>query len=335
MDRPRIAVVLGGGAARGLAHVGALDVLEREGVEIDFLAGSSMGGLVGALYATGLQADQIQDVARGFRFPSWFVPGGLVEWDRIFPTARSALAQARFETLPHRLAVVATDVESGRPVVLHTGPVLPAVRATCAVPAVLPPERVEGRWLVDGGLVSILPVDLAFMADPDVVVAVSVHGRRERPMPVLSRVWAEAGWRIGRVFPNPLTARAAFELLVRSAEIALDRQYTLAAAMIGPEVLVEVDIGTIGLRDFHRLDEAVAAGRRAMEAALPALSRALERPAAARDPTAAHGEPIHLDPVCSMVVTPRRAAASIEHDGRAYYFCSHACRDAFLRARGP
>ena len=199
MDRPRIALVLGGGAARGLAHVGALDVLEREGVEIDFLAGASMGGLLGALYATGLHADQIQDVARGFRFPSWFVPGGLVEWVRIFPTAGSALAHARFETLPHRLAVVATDAESGRPVVLHTGPVLPAVRATCAVPAVLPPERIEGRWLVDGGLVSLLPVDLASLADPDVVVAVSVHGRRERPMPVLSRAWAEAGWRIGRL----------------------------------------------------------------------------------------------------------------------------------------
>lgn len=315
--------------------MGALEVLEREGVEIDFLAGSSMGGLVGALCAAGLEASRIQEVARGFRFPTWFVPGGLVPWERIFPTAAAALARASFETLPRRLAVVATDVESGQPVVLHAGPVLPAVRATCAVPGVLPPERIGERWLIDGGLVSLLPVDLASMADPDVVVAVSVHGKRERPMPVLSRPWAEAGWSIGRILPNPLTARATFELLVRSAEIALDRQYTLAAAMIGPEVLVEVDVGTIGLRDFHRLDEAIAAGRLAMEAALPALRRAIvDRGGAAHEPIAAHGEPLRFDPVCAMVVTPRRAAANVEQGGRTYYFCSHACREAFLRSRG-
>lgn len=334
MDRPRVAVVLGAGAARGLAHVGALDVLEREGIAVDFLAGSSMGGLVGALYAAGLEPDRIQEVARGFRFPSWFVPGRLVEWDRIFPAAARALGQARFEELPRRLAVVATDLERGEPVVLRSGAVLPAVRATCAVPGVLPPERIENRWLIDGGVVSLLPVDLASLGDPDVVVAVSVRGRRERPMPVLSRAWAGVGWRIGRFLPNPLTARAAFELLVRSAEIALDRQYTLAGAMIGPEVLVEVDVGTIGLRDFDRLDEAVEAGRRAMAPAVPALRRALERPAVDRAPSVSRGDPLQLDPVCSMVVTPRRAAARVERDGRAYYFCSQACREAFLRNGG-
>jgi NTE family protein len=167
MDGPKIALILGGGAARGLAHIGALEVLEREGIWPAFVGGSSMGGLIAALWAAGLDAAKMREVARGFRFPRWFVPGALVAWDRIFASAVPYLAQATFESLKTPLAVLAVDVESGRPVVLHQGTVLPAVRATCAIPAVLPPVALGGRQLVDGGLVNVLPVDLAAMVEPE------------------------------------------------------------------------------------------------------------------------------------------------------------------------
>lgn len=328
MSRPRLGLVLGGGAARGLAHIGALEVLEREGVEVDLLVGSSMGGLVAALVAAGLPAADIRELARGFRFPSWFIPGGLISWERIFGPAVPVLEGARFDALKRKLAVVAVDLETGRRVVLHEGAVLPAVRATCAVPAVLPPVEIDARWLVDGGLVSVLPVDVAAMADPDVVVAVEVGAPRARRLPRL----ATSGWALGRMLPNPLTARSSFEILVRAAEIALDRQNTLAAAMVGPEVLVRVDLGDLGLRDFHRLDEAVAAGRRAMEAALPALQAALEGRSGARDAFGHRDVVLHFDPVCDMVVSPSRAPATMEREGRRIYFCSSICRDAFARS---
>ncbi len=330
MSRPRVALVLGGGAARGLAHIGALEILEEEEVQIDLLVGSSMGGLVAALVAAGLRAPEVRALAHGFRFPSWFIPGGLIEWERIFRPALPVLESKRFEALKRRLAVVAVDLESGRRVVLHDGPVLPAIRATCAVPAVLPPVEIGGRWLVDGGLVSVLPVDVASMADPDVVVAVDVGAPRARRLPWLAR----AGWRLGHLFPNPLTARSSFEILVRAAEIALDRQSTLAAAMVGPEVLVRVDMGDFGLRELHRVDEAVAAGRRAMVAALPALRSAIVAQPSSRDPRAGREVVLRLDPVCDMVVNPRRAAATVDRGGRTIYFCSVSCRDTFVRNGG-
>lgn len=327
MARPRLALVLGGGAARGLAHIGALEVLEREAIEPEFFVGSSMGGVIAALAAAGLGATEIGTLARGFRFPYWFIPGGLVAWERIFRPAVPVLEEARFESLKRRLAVVATDLETGRRVVLDGGAVLSAVRATCAVPAVLPPVEIGGRWLVDGGLVSVLPVDVACMADPDVVLAIEVGAQRARRLPSL----ASAGWGLGRLFPNPLTARSSFEILVRAAEVALDRQNTLAAAMVGPQVLVRVDLGDFGLRDFHRLDEAVASGRRAMEDAMPELRAAIASPPSSRAAIGRREVALHLDPVCDMLVNPRRAVAKTERDGRTFYFCSSGCRDAFAR----
>lgn len=327
--RPRIALVLSGGGARGLAHIGVLDALARAGIEVDFVAGSSMGGLIGALHSSGLMVPELIAIARGFRFPRWFVPGALLGWEQVFPSAAAALADT-FAALRTPLALTATDIEAGSQVVLHCGRLLPAVRATCAIPGGLPPERIDGRWLVDGGVVNLLPVDVAWMADPDLVIAVRVGGPRVRRMPQLDRKMT--GWLagLGRFLPNPITARLSFEMLVRASEILLERQTALCAAMTDPEVLIEPELGDIGLRDFGRLDEAVAAGRRATEAVLPTLERLLASPrpqsTLASD---AHGR--YVDPVCAMVIQPTRARATVSHGGTTYYFCSANCCDRFLR----
>jgi YHS domain-containing protein len=136
--------------------------------------------------------------------------------------------------------------------------------------------------------------------------------------------------RLGGVIPNPATAKVSFEVLVRAAEIVLDRQTALAAAMTGPEVLIEPELGDITLRDFHRLDEAVAAGRRAAETALPGLLRLLESPPhvqAARERVVQ----LRFDPVCAMVISPARARATVLRGETTYYFCSPNCRDCFER----
>lgn len=332
MPQPRVALVLGGGGARALAHVGALEVLEREGLRPDFLVGTSMGGLLAALCAAGLDAAEIHELARGFGFPRWFIPGSLVRWDRLFAPAARRLAGLTFEALPRPLAVVAVDIEGGRQVVLHSGGLLPALQATCAVPGVLPPVAIDGRWLVDGALTSLLPVDVASMGEPDVVVAVRAGARRQRRMASLRGPWAGFAARLGGIVPNPLTARCGFEVLVRATEIALDRQGALASSMVEPDVLVDAQVGDVGLRDFHLLEQAVAAGRRATEAALPALQRALRRLPRSAGPV--RPLELHVDPVCDMVVSPGLAAAALDLHGRTHYFCSLGCRDTFLRRAG-
>lgn len=324
----RLALALGGGAARGLAHIGVLEVLEREGIRADCLVGSSMGGLIGALSATGLRARDIAEVARGFHFPRWFIPGGIVEWGTVFATALPILTTRSFEELDLPLVVTAVDLEEGAQVILHEGPVLPAVRATCSVPGVLPTVRLGNRWLVDGGLVNVLPVDVAWMVEPDVVIAVKVGAARARKMPELNSRLTALLSRLGTVVPNPGTAKLAFEVLVRVAEIILDRQTALAIAMTGPEVLIEPELGNLGLRDFDRLDDAVRAGRLATEVVLPELCRLLAAPPR----TQVRSElvlSLRFDPVCAMVISPGRARAKAEHDGVTYYFCSPNCRDRF------
>ena len=324
----RLALALGGGAARGLAHIGVLEVLEREGIQPDCFVGSSMGGLIGALAAAGLRARDIAEVAQGFGFPRWFLPGGTVEWDSIFKSAVPVLSQLSFERLTTPLVVTAVDLEAGSQVILHAGPVLPAVRATCAVPGVLPPVKLDGRWLVDGGLVNILPVDVAWLVEPDVVLAVKVGATRARRMPELNWRVTSLVSRLGGMIPNPATAKVSFEVLVRAAEIVLDRQSALAAAMTGPEVLIEPELKDIGLRDFDRLDDAIKAGRHAAEEVVPELCRLLKEPARAQ----VRSElvlTLRFDPVCAMVISPRRARARLEHEGVTYYFCSANCRDCF------
>lgn len=325
----RLALALGGGAARGLAHIGVLGVFEREGIRPDCIVGSSMGGLIGALSASGLCAGEISEIAREFRFPRRFVPGGMLRWNSLFGSAGPALSGS-FEGLATHLAITAVDLEAGTQVILHTGPLLPAVRATCSVPGVLPPIRLGGRWLADGGLVNLLPVDVAWMTAPDLVVAVKVGAPRERPVPQLNWRVTALLTRFGEVVPNPATAKVALEVLVRATEILLDRQTALASAMTGPEVLIEPDLGDLGLRDFHRLDEAEAAGRRAAEMMLPEVLRLLESPPDV--PAAGERElSLRFDPVCGMVISPTRARASASHGDIAYYFCSPNCRDCFER----
>lgn len=328
-DGVRLALALGGGAARGLAHIGVLEVLEREGIQPAFIAGSSMGGLIGALSAAGLRAHEVREIAQSFQFPRWFLPGGIVEWDALFRSAVSVLSGS-FEQLATPLAITAVDLEAGSQVILHCGRLLPAVRATCAVPGVLAPVKLDGRWLVDGGLINVLPVDVAWMVDPDVVVAVKVGASPARRIPELN--WRVTSFlsRLGGFFPNPATAKVSFEVLMRAAEIILERQAALAAAMTGPEVLIEPELGSITLRDFHRLDEAVAAGRRAAEKALPEVTRLLESPPHL-PPKAERVVSLRFDPVCAMVISPTRARATLMHKGEPYYFCSPNCADCFQR----
>jgi NTE family protein len=219
--RPRVGLVLSGGGARGLAHVGVLRALEEMRIPVDAVAGTSMGAVVGGLYASGMTAAQIEELMRGIdwssafrdrparntlnfrrkqddreflvRFPlgisggSFRVPRGLIQGQRLTQTLRletlPVAAVDDFDELPTPFRAVAADLETGARVVLERGDLTSAMRASMSAPGVFAPVEVDGRLLVDGGIVENLPVDVAKAMGVDVVIAVDVGflpvGRKE------------------------------------------------------------------------------------------------------------------------------------------------------------
>lgn len=326
-----MALALGGGGARGLAHLGVLDVLRAEGVRPALIAGTSMGGLIGALAGACADPDEMLRIARRFRLPGGVRPGKLLVWSKIFPSAVELLRDKTFADLSTPLAVSAVDLNTGEEVALRSGPLLPAIRATCAVPGVFVPERLGTRCLVDGGVTNMLPVDLAWTCEPDVVIAVNIVATvPSMPWPD-SRMGRLASM-LGRFVPNPWTARLSYAVAMRAVEIALDRQRAMAVAMTGPEVLIDINLSDVALTDFHRIDAIVEAGRVATLRALPRLRAALVAAPGAGDRTG-FAPALYVDPVCRMTISARRARATAQRDGVTYYFCSSGCRDAFLLHR--
>jgi NTE family protein len=181
LKRPKIGLALSGGAARGMAHVGVLRALVEKKVPIDCVAGTSAGSLVGGAFATGLPLDQIEDFGRTMR---WRDVGrmtvsrlGVQSNERLEQYLRERLPITRFEDLPVPFAAVATELESGAAVIMRDrGDVPFAIRASCAIPGwYVPVTDEQGRHLVDGGLVAIIPASVARSLGADIVVAVDVN----------------------------------------------------------------------------------------------------------------------------------------------------------------
>jgi NTE family protein len=160
-QRPRVGLALGGGFARGLAHVGVLKVLEEEGIPIDCVAGTSVGAIIGAMYCSGVTAREMTEISALIRFKDfarWTVSRfSFCNNDRMVPFLKKLIKCRTFEELDRPLAVVATDFVTGEPVVFRSGPLVDAIRASCNYPGMFPPVRVGDRLLVDGLLAYPVP----------------------------------------------------------------------------------------------------------------------------------------------------------------------------------
>ena len=179
--QPTIGLALSGGAARGLAHVGVLRALEEHKIKIDFIAGTSAGSIVGGAYAAGMKIDQIEALGRALR---WRDIGrvtmsrlGFQSNERLEQFLRDRLPILRFEDLPIPFAAVATDLKTGQAVIMRgEGDVSFAVRASCTIPGwYVPVIDKDGRQLVDGGLVAVVPVSVVRSMGADIVIAVDVN----------------------------------------------------------------------------------------------------------------------------------------------------------------
>jgi NTE family protein len=175
---PRIGLALGGGAARGFAHIGVIQVLEENGIRVDYVAGTSAGSLVAALYASGKNGVALAAMANNMEesaFTDWAFPGrGLIRGEALAKFVRDNTGGRSIEQMRVPLGIVATDLDSGQPILFQLGDPGVAVRASSAVPAVFTPVRIGSREYVDGGLVSPVPVRFARQMGAELVIAVDI-----------------------------------------------------------------------------------------------------------------------------------------------------------------
>lgn len=249
---PRVGLVLGGGAARGFAHVGVIRVLEREKIPIDLIVGTSVGSLVGAIYADKRNSFELEWIAFGleerhlFDFTVFSIKQGPVKGNLLEEFVSQSVSARNIQDLKIPFAAVATDISQGTAVVLSSGPVAKAVRASCSIPGIFHPVPYNGRLLVDGGVVANVAVNVARNLGADVVIAVDVSAPRK----------AES---IDNVFDVILQATNIME-----HEIT---QFRLKDA----DIVIQPPVGTVGLRDFSKKKELMLAGIRAAEESLPRI----------------------------------------------------------------
>lgn len=178
MERPRVGLALGSGGARGFAHLGAIKVLRDEGIQIDFIAGSSMGALVGCFYGAGIDIENLYQLSVAFKrkyFLDFTVPKmGFIAGKKVKEFIRFFTHGKNIEDLILPVGVVATDLLTGEKVVFREGPIAEAVRASISIPGIFIPEKYNGRLLVDGGVADRVPVSVVRDMGADIVIAIDV-----------------------------------------------------------------------------------------------------------------------------------------------------------------
>jgi len=261
---PAIGLALGGGFARGIAHVGVLKVLEEEGIPVRVICGTSVGALIGASYCSGLSAGELEEVARSVRFTSfarWTLSRyGFASNDRMVAFLTRTLRVRTFEELRIPLGVTATDFNTGDGVVFHSGPIIDPVRASCAYPGMFLPVNIRGRWLVDGMLSHPVPTRPVREMGAERVLAVHLKGQ-----------WSKNG-----------APRHLFDVIGQSFAIAQDKMSTVWKG--AADLVIEPDVAGFAYDDFKRAAELVHAGELAMRQALPEVRKWLESPAAVNTP---------------------------------------------------
>jgi NTE family protein len=256
---PAIGIALGGGFARGMAHIGVLKVLEEENIPIRLVAGTSVGALIGAVYCSGLSIDELDKVARSCRFTTfarWTVSRyGFASNDRMVAFLSRVLKVKTFEELRIPLGVTATDFNTGEGVVFHSGSMIDPVRASCAYPGMFLPVNIRGRWLVDGMLSHPVPTRPLRDMGAERVLAVHLKGQ-----------WSKDG-----------APRHLFDVIGQSFAIAQDMMSHLWRG--AADLVIEPDVSGFAYDDFKRAAELIRSGEVAMRQALPEVRKWLETPA--------------------------------------------------------
>ncbi|WP_425060800.1 hypothetical protein SCACP_15510 [Sporomusa carbonis] len=252
--RSKVGLALGSGGLRGIAHIGVLKVLEKHNIPIDYIAGCSIGSLIGALYAAGLDPETMFKLAKNLKRRHWLdfvIPQmGIISGERALATIRLLTRQMTFEQLKLPLAVVATELNRGQEVVFTQGDVAKAVRASISVPGIFIPFTMDDKLYVDGAVLNPTPIDTARNMGADIVIAVDL---------------AHAG--------TICTISNMFDVIIQSIdimerELCKHRQHHC-------DVLIQPDIGNISPSSFESMDECLLAGELATETVIPEIKKIL------------------------------------------------------------
>ena len=257
MKKRKAALVLAGGGARGVAHIGAIEELESQGFEITSVAGTSMGALVGGVYASGhlepfKEWMRALDKYKVFSLVDFALSTeGLVKGDRVMEAMKELVPDMEIEQMPVPFTAVAADLLTGSEVVLDKGGLYDAIRASISIPSVFRPVHREGQVLVDGGTVNPLPLNRVKRAEGVLLIAVDVSAR---------------------FGANPAQRANAslnyYKVLIASSQIMQQRITQLMSRLYKPDIMVEMPADSFGMFEFYHSDEIIEAGREATRAAL-------------------------------------------------------------------
>ena len=299
---PNIGLVLGGGAARGFAHIGVLRTLLAKGIRPDIITGTSIGAVVGGCYAAG-RLDSFEEWSRRltrrrvFSYLDFSFGGsGLISGIHLAEALRAAVGTLTFEDLTTRFAAIATEIGTGHEIWLTRGRLVEALHASYALPGVFAPVRLGGRWLMDGALVNPVPVSAARALGARLVIAVNLnsdlvgrgstiasHGSNDDESATRQAIEQPRGLRA--IFSSEQTLKRQFfgmagrpgfsTVMMEAFNIMQDRITRARLAGDPPDVTINPRLGTVGLIDFHRANEAITAGAEAAERALDSISEAI------------------------------------------------------------
>jgi NTE family protein len=297
-NAPSIGIALGGGVARGFAHIGILKTLLAHGLRPDVITGTSIGALIGGCCAVGrLEAAEEWALSltrrRVFGYLDVSLKGsGLINGDRLARHLESVIGRATIESLDVRFAAVATELATGHEVWLTRGRLVEALRASYALPGVFSPVRIGGRWLVDGALVNPVPVSAARALDSGLIIAVSLnagligrgstilnHGYDEEDQ--VSVVLDPACGTVGvekvlkRHILGGVRRPGLSKVMIEAYNVMQDRITRAKLAGDPPDITIIPRLGNIGLFDFHRAGEAIAIGAEAADRALDTIDHAI------------------------------------------------------------
>jgi NTE family protein len=268
--KKKVGLALGGGAARGIAHIGVLEVLKKEGIPIDLIAGTSAGAIVGAAYAWDQNIDRMTQEALDanwkkmtpFIDPS--IPrSGFIKGKKIRDLISTYIGgDIDFSDLTIPFACVATDIDTGEEVVINTGPVPEALRASISIPGIFTVVKHGERYVVDGGLTTPVPVEVVRRMGADFIIAVNVN--------------PDVSGRMGKAYRQRIEMHKEPNLIQVMMQSFYITTYTMGRlAMEKADIVIEPDVAHIGASEFSKALELIQHGREAARKALPEIRRKL------------------------------------------------------------
>lgn len=305
----KIGLALGSGSARGWAHIGVIQALKDMGIVPEIVAGCSIGAIVGSAYVSG----QLDKMDRLVRTLSWkeiinyvdltLIGGGFIQGEKLLELARKHIKEENIESLPCQFGMVATELDTGREIWFRNGSIIDALRASIALPGMFTPVKVNGRWLVDGGLSNPVPVSLCRAMGADIVIAVNLNddivGKHNRKtintkenfnFKTGSRenaFWERVSYQLtnslnerkeiimSKLFGDSLDAPGLFNVLASSINIMQDRITRSRMAGDPPEIILSPHLSELGLMEFDQGEMAIEEGRACVQRMRPALEHLL------------------------------------------------------------